>query len=151
VLEDFNLHEGNDIWTYIWGSANFASNKAYLQLIGSKQVHQAYKWLWNSYCQPKRKFFFWLLLKDRLNTRELFEGKLWSWKVTIVLYVSKTQMNLSCTSSFIAHWQWAAGTPWALLTTFRVTSYIQFLLSGTYSSTFLHGNHNFHVLGYLDC
>jgi len=74
-LEDFNLHEGNDIWSYIWGSPNFDSNKAYLQLIGSRQVLQAYRWLWNSSCQPKRKFFFWLLLKDRLNTRELLRRK----------------------------------------------------------------------------
>jgi hypothetical protein len=69
------LQDGNDLWTYIWGSSAFTSKKAYLQLIGSKQVHLVFNWLWKSQCQPRRKLFFWLLLKDRLNTRELLRRK----------------------------------------------------------------------------
>ena len=60
---------GNDTWTYIWGSSIFTSSKAYLHLTGTRNVHPAYKWLWKSYCQPRRNFFFWLLLKDRVSTR----------------------------------------------------------------------------------
>lgn len=74
-LEEFSLQDGNDVWNYIWGSSNFTSSKAYQHLIGSVPVHQAYRWLWNSSCQPKRKLFFWLLLKDMLNTRELLRRK----------------------------------------------------------------------------
>jgi len=51
----------------------FASSKAYLSLIGTRQVHLAYKWLWDCCCRPKRKFFFWLLLKDGLSTRGLLK------------------------------------------------------------------------------
>jgi hypothetical protein len=32
-------------------------------------------WLWSTSCQNKRKIFFWLLLKDRLSTRELLRRK----------------------------------------------------------------------------
>lgn len=34
-------------------------------------LHPVYKWLWKSSCQNKHKVFFWLLIKDRLSTREL--------------------------------------------------------------------------------
>ena len=44
-------------------------------LIGTRQVHSAFKWLWKSSCQPKRKFFFWLLLQDRLSTREILKRR----------------------------------------------------------------------------
>jgi hypothetical protein len=30
-----------------------------------------FRWLWKTCCQNKRKIFFWLLLKDRLSTRQL--------------------------------------------------------------------------------
>lgn len=35
----------------------------------------AFKWLWKSSCQNKHKVFFWLLLKDRLSTRNLLRRK----------------------------------------------------------------------------
>lgn len=44
-------------------------------MIGTRQVHSAFKWLWKSSCQNKRKIFFWLLLKDQLNTRALLKCK----------------------------------------------------------------------------
>lgn len=69
LLDDTHLLQGKDKWSYIWGSNEFASNKAYLRLMGTRQISPAYTWLWNSYCQPKQKVFFWLVLKDRLSTR----------------------------------------------------------------------------------
>ena len=65
----------NDSWTYIWGNGSFSAKKAYEALIGYKQVSPLFKWVWNSSCQPKHKFFFWLLLHDRLNTRNLLRRK----------------------------------------------------------------------------
>jgi hypothetical protein len=38
-------------------------------------VHPVFKWLWSSKCQPKQKFFFWLLLQDRLNTRGMLRRR----------------------------------------------------------------------------
>ena len=34
-----------------------------------------FSWIWKSCCQSKQKFFFWLLLYDRLNTRDLMARK----------------------------------------------------------------------------
>lgn len=58
VLQNLNLLPATDNWTYIWGSPTFSSNRAYKHLIGRRQVHQGYHWLWKSSCQNKRKFFF---------------------------------------------------------------------------------------------
>ncbi|CAO2177232.1 unnamed protein product [Urochloa humidicola] len=60
-----------DQWKYQWGNSNFTSHKAYKVIIGSRQVHPLFLWLWKSKCQMKHKVFFWLLLKDRLSTRDL--------------------------------------------------------------------------------
>ena len=38
-------------------------------------VHDAFKWLWKSACQNKHKVFFWFLLQDRLNTRDLLRRR----------------------------------------------------------------------------
>jgi hypothetical protein len=73
MLQSVNLNQTPDQWLYQWGSNLFSSSKAYRLLIGNIPVHQVYKWLWKSSCQNKRKFFFWLLLKDRLSTRELLK------------------------------------------------------------------------------
>jgi len=51
------------------------SQKTYKHLSGHSPIHPAFKWLWNCSCQPKHKVFFWLLLKDRLSTRELLKRK----------------------------------------------------------------------------
>ena len=38
-------------------------------------VHPVFNWIWASPCQPKHKVFFWLLLKDRLSTRNILRRK----------------------------------------------------------------------------
>ena len=69
------MQQGKDIWSYIWGSSEFTSSLIYAQLLGTRQDSPVYSWLWKSSCQPKRKVFCWLLLKDRLCTRELLKRK----------------------------------------------------------------------------
>jgi hypothetical protein len=64
-----------DIWTYVWGSPWFSASKAYTHLIGHRTVHPAFHWLWKSVAQNKHKVFFWLLLHDRLNTRNMLRRK----------------------------------------------------------------------------
>jgi hypothetical protein len=43
--------------------------------MGNMQIPAVYKWLWECFCQPKHKVFFWLLLKDRLSTRNILRRK----------------------------------------------------------------------------
>lgn len=68
-IEHFPLNDQQDRWSSLGGK--FSASKAYKFLIGHTQVHHAYKWLWKCSCQPKHKVFFWLLLKDRLSTRNI--------------------------------------------------------------------------------
>jgi hypothetical protein len=53
----------------------FTSKQAYDSLIGHRQAPAAYQWIWKSCRQGKVKVFFWLLLNDRLNTRNFLRRK----------------------------------------------------------------------------
>ena len=44
-------------------------------MIGYQPAPPHFCWIWESSCQSKHKFFFWLLLQDRLNTRNLLGRK----------------------------------------------------------------------------
>ena len=69
---------GIDEWAYIWGSNQFSVSKAYKALIGIKDTPPHFTWIWKSSCQQKHKFFFRLLLHDRLNTRDLLQRKIFN-------------------------------------------------------------------------
>lgn len=75
IINDLQLEQAPDQWIYIWGSALFSSRKIYKHLSGSHQAHPAFRCLWKSCCQNKRKVFFWLLMRDRLSTRELLRRR----------------------------------------------------------------------------
>jgi hypothetical protein len=51
------------------------SRKAYLYLSGTIPASPLFKWIWKSSILPKHKFFFWLLLQERQNTRNLLIRK----------------------------------------------------------------------------
>ena len=53
----------------------FYSKKAYKILIGSQQTSPQFSSIWKSSCQAKHNIFFWLLLHDRLDTRNLLSRK----------------------------------------------------------------------------
>jgi hypothetical protein len=64
-----------DIWFYIWGNSTFSSKKVYCHLISFSQAAPIFKWIWKSSCQPKHKVFFWLLIQDRLSTRNILKRR----------------------------------------------------------------------------
>jgi hypothetical protein len=71
-LDDWNRERNNfDCWTYIWGSGIFTSKQAYNNMMGHAQAPPPFQWLWKSRCEGKHRVFFWLLLNDGLNTRNL--------------------------------------------------------------------------------
>jgi hypothetical protein len=74
-MDSLHLSSDADSWLFTWGSAIFSTSKAYKALIGHREVHPIYNWLWKAKCQMKHKVFFWLLIKDRLSTRDLLSRK----------------------------------------------------------------------------
>jgi hypothetical protein len=64
-----------DKWNYIWGSDDFTAHKAYIHLRGSSYAHPVFSWLWKSCYRGRHKFTFWLLLRDRLSTRNILRRK----------------------------------------------------------------------------
>lgn len=64
-----------DKWAYIWGNNLFTSKQAYNTLNGTAMATNPFTWLWVNDCKGHHKFFFWLLLHDRLNTRNIMRRK----------------------------------------------------------------------------
>lgn len=75
IMATVQISDSPDNWTHIWGNAVYSSSRAYKQFIGHVQLHPSYSWLWNASCQMKHKVFFWLLLKDRVNTRGMLRRR----------------------------------------------------------------------------
>ena len=65
----------NDVWSFIWGTQNYSSRKFYALAFQSMQVPSSFTWLWKSKCTPRIKFFGWLILVDRLNTRGMLKQR----------------------------------------------------------------------------
>ncbi|CAO1939556.1 unnamed protein product [Urochloa humidicola] len=61
----------NDSWTFIWGSNEYSANRLYKFAFAGVQVPRTFTWIWKSKCTPRLKFFAWLLIVDRLNTRDM--------------------------------------------------------------------------------
>ena len=65
----------HDNWTYCWGSVDFKAIKYYKFYFREVHAHQSYKWLWAARSTLKIKVFGWLLLSDRLNTRNMLKRR----------------------------------------------------------------------------
>ena len=80
-------------WEYIWGSKNYSS-KCYNFPYKNIQPPAPFLWIWNSKCYNKLCVFSWLLLVDRLNTRNILRRKkqrLQGNKYNCVLYSSNIE------------------------------------------------------------
>ena len=68
-VDNFQLTADKDWWTYIWGTSQFSSQKAYRHLLGHADTHPVFKWLWKSCCQNKHKVFFFF---SRIRRRAVY-------------------------------------------------------------------------------
>lgn len=64
-----------DSWEYIWGSKNYSSSKCYNFPYKNIKTSTLFLWIWNSKCCNKPRVFSWLLLIDKLNTRNILRRK----------------------------------------------------------------------------
>ena len=63
-----------DAWTMIWGD-KYSSRQFYSYAFSWVETHPYYKVLWKSHCTPRVKFFAWLILVDRLNTKTMLRRR----------------------------------------------------------------------------
>jgi hypothetical protein len=64
-----------DQWSAFGSSSHFSVSKAYKDLMGFHISCPSLKWVWKSYRQSKHKVFCWLLIHNRLNSRQLLQRK----------------------------------------------------------------------------
>ena len=62
---------------FVWGSAKFTSAKYYNFVFGRFPQDSAMQSIWKSKSLPKLRVFDWLLIKDRLNTKDIMLRKSW--------------------------------------------------------------------------
>jgi hypothetical protein len=67
--------DGKDTWIYIWGQHKYSSSKFYHYHFRDIHPDVTIPWIWESKCIPKIKFFSWLLLNDRINTRNILRRR----------------------------------------------------------------------------
>ena len=73
------LSMDRDAWVYVWGPV-YTSARYYKHLHAEVSGLGISKWIWKSSCIMRTKFFAWLLLNDRLNTKDLLKRR--NWQVT---------------------------------------------------------------------
>ena len=74
-LANMELTGNRDTWRCVWGAEGFQSRKFYLHCFRDEVADKGFEWIWKSKCTNKWKVFAWLLLADRLNTRNLLKRK----------------------------------------------------------------------------
>ena len=115
-----------------------------------RENNETFNWLWNSSCQHKHKVFCWLILQDRLSTKELLKRKNLELASYICVLCSKN-IEESALHLF-AHCKFAKDC-WGLLSTNKsgggYLSGARKLTAATFTSL-LYGNHHTYVLKHLD-
>lgn len=70
-----SLNSSAHVWTYIWGSDGYSSQKFYKLSFWSLQPPIPLSWIWKSKVYMKIKVFAWLFFLDKINTRDLLDRK----------------------------------------------------------------------------
>jgi hypothetical protein len=63
-----------DLWKPVWGN-DYSVKKFYTLIYDLFQTHPIFKAVWRSRCIPRVKFFLWLILVDRLNTKTMLSRR----------------------------------------------------------------------------
>jgi hypothetical protein len=64
-----------DSWHFIWGQRRFLACHFYRYQFRELKPSRAILGIWKTKCIPKIKFFAWLLLNDKLNTRNILRRR----------------------------------------------------------------------------
>jgi hypothetical protein len=75
-FQTFQVQQGaKDSWHYIWGNSTYTSSRFYNFPFSNIHPPAPFIWIWDSKCCNKLRVFSWLLLMDRLNTRNILKRK----------------------------------------------------------------------------
>ena len=72
-VSEVQLSNEIDKWTYVWDTNLFSAKQYYTFYFREIQAHESFGWIWKSKSTMKIKVFGWLLLSDRLNTRNMLK------------------------------------------------------------------------------
>jgi hypothetical protein len=75
LLESLTGSHLPDRWSAFGSTSHFKVSNAYKSLMGNHISCPSLKWVWKSCCQSKHKVFCWLLIHNRLNSRQLMQRK----------------------------------------------------------------------------
>ena len=67
--------EGKDEWIFMWGNHNYSVKRFYQHHFAAIRPPVTILWIWKAKCIPRIKFFSWLLLNDKLNTRNMLRRR----------------------------------------------------------------------------
>ena len=65
----------SDTWSFSWGNSQYTSRRFYQLAFKHLILPNTFKWVWKSKCTPRLKFFAWLILMDRLNTKDMLQRR----------------------------------------------------------------------------
>jgi hypothetical protein len=68
-------NDQTNIWVYHWSGGLYTSRKFYRYQFENVMPPPPFYWIWKAKCMPRIEFFTWLLLVDRLNTRDLLRRR----------------------------------------------------------------------------
>ena len=74
LLNQRQMTDDKDRWP-LTNNAKFSAKKVYNIMATTIAAPPPFSWIWKSCVQLKHKIFFWLLIQDRLNTRDLLGRK----------------------------------------------------------------------------
>lgn len=70
-IQDFDLPDGVDQRIFCQGNNKYSASKLYKLAFLEVQTPAVFRWVCKSKVTPRVKFFAWLILLDRLNTKNM--------------------------------------------------------------------------------
>lgn len=107
-LHDILAHmddQENDMWTFSWEGDRYKTTKVYESFFDQTPAAMSFKWIWKSVCLSKQKFFFWLLLQDRLSTKDLRARKNFYVEYNRCVLCDSDTNETHTASLFLVHFQ----------------------------------------------
>jgi hypothetical protein len=84
-LDSFRLQPSeHDEWKTIWNDGAYSSSRYYKHCFKDQKASLVFSWIWKSKVMLRIRVFAWLMVSDRLNTRDMIRRR--HWNVTDVFH-----------------------------------------------------------------